>query len=109
MMKTDIKIFFCVSEQHSECDKALGIWTSMQEENIEPSETFLRELGEFLLANDREIPFVLPEKVVVPEKNFMPEKPESESQSPAEENLKAKFHKAIIAKNFTEALDLKNQ
>ncbi|XP_071514137.1 leucine-rich PPR motif-containing protein, mitochondrial isoform X2 [Panulirus ornatus] len=83
-------------KQQNDCDKALGIWTSMQEENIEPSENFLLELGEFLQKNDREIPFVVPEKSLL------------ETQGP-EESLKGKFHKALTAKNFTLAVDLKNQ
>lgn len=44
----------------NDCDKALGVWTTMQEENIEPSESFLRELGQLLTKHGREVPFVMP-------------------------------------------------
>lgn len=43
-------------------EKALGLWTKMQEEDIQPSDAFLTKLAEFLRANDLEVPFVEPEQ-----------------------------------------------
>uniref|UniRef100_W4VRN5 Putative bicoid mrna stability factor n=1 Tax=Corethrella appendiculata TaxID=1370023 RepID=W4VRN5_9DIPT len=41
-------------------EKALGLWTKMQEEDIAPNDTFLLKLADFLKANNCEIPFVVP-------------------------------------------------
>ncbi|XP_062545497.1 leucine-rich PPR motif-containing protein, mitochondrial [Armigeres subalbatus] len=41
-------------------EKALGLWTKMQEEDQTPSDEFLIELSDFLKANGYEIPFVTP-------------------------------------------------
>lgn len=48
--------------KENEPDKALGLWTKMQEENIAPSDVFLLKLAEFLRSNDLEVPFVVPKK-----------------------------------------------
>jgi leucine-rich PPR motif-containing protein len=42
-------------------DKALGLWTRMQEEDVQPSDEFLSTLGTFLKKEGREVPFVIPE------------------------------------------------
>lgn len=44
--------------------KALGVWMTMQEENLQPSEAFLWKLGKFLENNQQPVPFTLPEKPV---------------------------------------------
>lgn len=44
----------------NETDKALGLWTLLQEEGEVPSEQFLIYLGNHLKAKNREIPFVMP-------------------------------------------------
>ncbi|XP_072939179.1 leucine-rich PPR motif-containing protein, mitochondrial [Epargyreus clarus] len=44
----------------NETDKALGLWTILQEEGEIPSEKFLVYLGEHLKANNREVPFAIP-------------------------------------------------
>jgi pentatricopeptide repeat protein len=44
-------------------DKALGLWTRMQEEDVQPSDEFLSALGNFLKEEGREVPFVIPEIV----------------------------------------------
>ncbi|KAK8721005.1 hypothetical protein OTU49_012969 [Cherax quadricarinatus] len=38
-------------------DKALSLWTMMQEESLPPSETFLSTLASVLAANNMKIPF----------------------------------------------------
>lgn len=42
-------------------DKALGLWTRMQEEDVQPSDDFLSTLGTFLKKEGKEVPFVIPE------------------------------------------------
>ncbi|KFB39253.1 hypothetical protein ZHAS_00006602 [Anopheles sinensis] len=44
-----------------DADKALGLWTRMQEESVAPSDAFMTELAEFLKTNGYEVPFVVPE------------------------------------------------
>ncbi|KAF2352883.1 Pentatricopeptide repeat [Trinorchestia longiramus] len=44
------------------CDKALGLWTQMQEEDLPASDKFLRDLGSFLQQNDKPVPFAIPEE-----------------------------------------------
>lgn len=43
-------------------NKALGLWTKLQEENIPPTDQFLEKLAEFLKSNNLEVPFVISEK-----------------------------------------------
>lgn len=49
---------YCKSK---EADKALGLWTRMQEEDVQPSDEFLSTLGTFLKKEGKEVPFVIPE------------------------------------------------
>lgn len=42
-------------------DKAIGLWTQMQEEDVHASEEFLMKLGSFLKSQGREVPFVVPD------------------------------------------------
>lgn len=57
-----------------ETDKALGLWTVLQEEGEVPSDQFLIYLGEHLKANNREIPFVISNATVLNVKNNQLEK-----------------------------------
>ncbi|GBP92171.1 Leucine-rich PPR motif-containing protein, mitochondrial [Eumeta japonica] len=43
-----------------ETDKAVGLWTLLQEENVIPSDKFLMYLGQHLQEKNREVPFVIP-------------------------------------------------
>ncbi|KAI5639901.1 bicoid stability factor [Phthorimaea operculella] len=45
----------------NETDKAVGLWTLLQEEGEVPSEQFLTYLGRHLKSKNREVPFVMPE------------------------------------------------
>lgn len=45
-------------------EKALGLWTAMQEEDITPTDIFLTKLAEFLKAEGQEVPFHVPKVVV---------------------------------------------
>lgn len=44
----------------NETDKALGLWTLLQEEGEIPSEQFLKYLGNHLKSENREVPFAMP-------------------------------------------------
>uniref|UniRef100_A0A182NB72 Very long-chain specific acyl-CoA dehydrogenase, mitochondrial n=1 Tax=Anopheles dirus TaxID=7168 RepID=A0A182NB72_9DIPT len=48
-----------------DADKALGLWTRMQEESVAPSDAFLTELGDFLKSNGYDVPFAVPVQAVV--------------------------------------------
>ncbi|XP_017783732.1 PREDICTED: leucine-rich PPR motif-containing protein, mitochondrial [Nicrophorus vespilloides] len=43
-------------------DKAISLWTQMQEEDISASDQFLITLGKFLKNNNVEVPFLIPEQ-----------------------------------------------
>lgn len=44
-----------------EIDKALALWTQMQDEDVQASNDFLIELGNLLKKHDRPVPFAIPE------------------------------------------------
>lgn len=46
-----------------ETDKALGLWTLLQEESEVPSNQFLVYLGNHLKSKNRDVPFIIPEKI----------------------------------------------
>ncbi|XP_068632296.1 leucine-rich PPR motif-containing protein, mitochondrial [Battus philenor] len=52
-------VTYCKS---NETDKALGLWTILQEDGEIPSNQFLTILGNHLKSQNREIPFVMPEQ-----------------------------------------------
>ncbi|CAK1540689.1 unnamed protein product [Leptosia nina] len=70
----------------NETDKALGLWTVLQEEGEVPTDEFLVQLGNHLKSKNREVPFVIPqrtqkvkeesiiEKVVAPKQPIQPSK-----------------------------------
>ncbi|KAK4325255.1 hypothetical protein Pmani_004154 [Petrolisthes manimaculis] len=100
-----------------DCDKALDVWTTMQEENLEPSEAFLYELGTFLEKNGRKAPFVVPAKQQQDTKApfVVPAKQQQETKKPAvstETSLtpdKGQFLQAIKKRDFTTAITLKKR
>ncbi|KAF2894634.1 hypothetical protein ILUMI_11532 [Ignelater luminosus] len=47
--------------KQDDVDKALGLWTQMQEEDMAPTDKFLYKLGSFLTENGVEVPFVIPQ------------------------------------------------
>lgn len=102
-------------KRQQDCDKAVGIWTTMQEENIEPSETFLYELGQFLIKNGRDVPFVMPmppsRPPVVPQNvNAPPKTVQTPSaQMEATPMPKALFSKALKEKNINSAIQSKKE
>ncbi|CAO1333276.1 unnamed protein product [Diamesa serratosioi] len=69
-------------------EKALGLWTKMQEEDITPSDVFLANLSQFLKSQKLDVPFVVPDKVPT-QKRTNVEKKEKTMVSEAIANLKA--------------------
>ncbi|XP_058793240.1 leucine-rich PPR motif-containing protein, mitochondrial-like [Phymastichus coffea] len=51
-------------------EKCLALWTQMQEENIQPSVTFMEELERILKQCNQEIPFATSHKESVTDQNF---------------------------------------
>uniref|UniRef100_A0A6B2E5A6 Putative bicoid mrna stability factor n=1 Tax=Phlebotomus kandelakii TaxID=1109342 RepID=A0A6B2E5A6_9DIPT len=96
-------------------DKALGLWTKMQEEDIAPSDAFLTKLGKYLQSKKLEVPFALPELV-----KPVAQKPQTAAPAPpkpAKEQLKpppdtsdlAVFKKALKQGNLDEILNAKKK
>uniref|UniRef100_A0A8D8WCH4 Leucine-rich PPR motif-containing protein, mitochondrial n=1 Tax=Cacopsylla melanoneura TaxID=428564 RepID=A0A8D8WCH4_9HEMI len=50
--------------KNNEADKALALWTQMQEDNETPSDKFLHSLATLLRKNGREVPFAVPKQSV---------------------------------------------
>lgn len=48
-------------DKADEAEKALGLWTKMQEENVTPNDAFLLKLAEILSKKNIDVPFVVPE------------------------------------------------
>ncbi|EAT40722.1 AAEL007565-PA [Aedes aegypti] len=77
-------------------EKALGLWTKMQEEDQTPSEGFLIELSNFLKANGYEVPFVAPNVPSSPAKKALKAQPKPkqtdskavDTRKPVSPNLK---------------------
>ncbi|XP_059618257.1 leucine-rich PPR motif-containing protein, mitochondrial [Phlebotomus argentipes] len=67
-------------------DKALGLWTKMQEEDITPSDAFLEKLGKFLQSKNLDVPFAVPNAKRAVEKEQITEAASS-APKPSKENL----------------------
>lgn len=65
-------------------EKALGLWTKMQEEDIAPSEQFLVKLGNFLQSKGIAVPFSVPTV-----ENFAPIKKQNVQQQQQEQPAKS--------------------
>jgi len=87
--------------QKNDPDKALGVWTTMQEDDHQPSDSFLIELGEFLQASGREVPFAIPQNQSTPKEQQPIDVPEV---TPL-----AQYRQALKKKDWTSALNLKKQ
>ncbi|XP_017021796.1 leucine-rich PPR motif-containing protein, mitochondrial [Drosophila kikkawai] len=123
-------------DKANEAEKALGLWTKMQEEAVTPNDAFLLKLADILKKNNLEVPFVVPETQkeaarakknktkdqAKPEQANIPaEKLPKEKPSPKKEPLdKAEaapktisalsgFRKAILASDPDTAIEYKNK
>ncbi|ALC40190.1 bsf [Drosophila busckii] len=74
-------------DKADEAEKALGLWTKMQEEAVAPTDAFLIKLAELLTRKNMQVPFVVPETAAPSRKTkrAKAEKPEAETkvQTPA--------------------------
>lgn len=89
----------------NDSDKALGLWTEMQDEDCQPTDKFLIKLGTFLKQNGCQVPFVIPEKQSKRTENV---KFTEEHNLPAAQNNLSYFRQAIKNNNIEQALNLKN-
>uniref|UniRef100_A0A1B6MDN1 Pentacotripeptide-repeat region of PRORP domain-containing protein n=1 Tax=Graphocephala atropunctata TaxID=36148 RepID=A0A1B6MDN1_9HEMI len=85
--------------QADNVDKAYGLWTQMQDEDVQVNDQFLIKLGSFLKSKGLQVPFEIPEPVVT-------KKPiETEVQKQSQNN--SALTSAIRANNVEEALAIK--
>ncbi|XP_046663797.1 leucine-rich PPR motif-containing protein, mitochondrial isoform X1 [Homalodisca vitripennis] len=87
--------------QGNNVDKALGLWTQMQDEDVHVTDEFLIKLGSFLKSKGLQVPFEIP-KSGATKKEDKPSDAEVRKQS-QNQSLVA----AINAKNVEEALVIK--
>ncbi|KAF5285354.1 hypothetical protein FQA39_LY04453 [Lamprigera yunnana] len=90
--------------RQEDADKALGLWTQMQEEDMAPNAEFLLTLGNFLVKKDIPVPFVIPqksetEKIQILQRTYKKVEDKSDIQL---------FKQALKAGNLDSALQLKN-
>ncbi|KOB79221.1 putative bicoid mrna stability factor [Operophtera brumata] len=99
-------VTYCKSD---ETDKALGLWTLLQEEGEVPSDQFLVLLGKHLRSKRRDVPFVIP--------NEQPRKPRKENvidkviqkrtaPKPTKEDVSTSIETSIQNGQLTQAMDL---
>lgn len=89
-------------------DKALGLWTLLQEESVAPTDKFLIHLADFLKANNLDVPFIIPATAEVREtkkdEGKVERKQQSKMLSPQD-----KFKKAVTSGDLDVALSIKNK
>ncbi|CAH1403829.1 unnamed protein product [Nezara viridula] len=85
---------YCKNDQ---VDKAMGLWTQMQDEDVQPSEAFLYKLGILLKKHNKPVPFAVPSMTVVPE---------DRKSGPTSKNFNLKNYRAAVnSKDADEALN----
>lgn len=89
-----------------DCEKALGLWTEMQDEDLQPSDQFLLKLNSFLKDNNREVPFVVPQ-IEIEEKKVTKQTPVKVSESNIPQNTASVFRHALKNNEIDQALQLK--
>ncbi|XP_074603700.1 uncharacterized protein LOC141857152 [Brevipalpus obovatus] len=83
--------------QNNAVDKALDMWSAIQEEDLMPSLKVLGPLAVFLKENGRQIPFEYKEEILQAER------------SDKVQDLKFEFHKSIRMNRIDEALKIKEE
>ncbi|XP_001356649.3 leucine-rich PPR motif-containing protein, mitochondrial [Drosophila pseudoobscura] len=74
-------------DKADEAEKALGLWTKMQEESLTPTDAFLLKLAEILRRKNIDVPFVVPETQQQSRRNRAPKNPEqTKTDTPKEES-----------------------
>ncbi|BFF96291.1 leucine-rich PPR motif-containing protein mitochondrial [Drosophila madeirensis] len=114
-------------DKADEAEKALGLWTKMQEEMLTPTDAFLLKLAEILRRKNIDVPFVVPEtqqqtrrnraaKTDTPkeESTVKKEQPAVKKEQPAKAETtarplshKAGFRKALLANDPDAAISHK--
>lgn len=103
--RSDIYFQLLVSYiKQEDVDKALGLWTQMQEEDMAPNDEFLHTLGDFLIKNGIEVPFVMPEKKLVERNIKILQRPIKKSEDKNDSQL---FRQALKTGDLDTALKLK--
>ncbi|KAF5275552.1 hypothetical protein FQR65_LT04155 [Abscondita terminalis] len=92
--------------KQEDVDKALGLWTQMQEEDMAPNDQFLRTLGDFLTKNEIEVPFVMPEKAAVEENIKILQRPHKKVEERTDGQL---FRQALKTGDIDGALKIKQK
>ncbi|XP_017471472.1 PREDICTED: leucine-rich PPR motif-containing protein, mitochondrial isoform X2 [Rhagoletis zephyria] len=107
----NLLLSYCKSD---DAEKALGLWTKMQEENIAPNDIFLIKLAELLKKKNLDVPFVVPKQraaiTLAPKriKKIEPDNSAMSAFSQPQTNLSL-LRKAINSGDIDAALSLKNQ
>ncbi|KAH8391791.1 hypothetical protein KR215_003667 [Drosophila sulfurigaster] len=101
-------------DKADEAEKALGLWTKMQEEAVAPTDAFLLRLAELLERKNIEVPFVVPESAAPKTKRSKPAaaaaaKEETKTvekvvQAPKAPSNSASFRRAIQANDVDAAI-----
>lgn len=87
----------------NETEKALGLWTKMQEEDLAPTKEFLTKLGTYLQCKELPVPFVIPESTIKKASFKGAENESSDTFSVRD------FHKALRLGNVDNALEIRKQ
>lgn len=95
-------------------DKALSVWTTMQEENVQPSVELLIYLADFLRKNNCSVPFVVPDAsemmTTVPSSSSSPPSSSSEgSRSSGLPKSITEFRRCIEMNEIDRALQIKQR
>ncbi|XP_055375539.1 leucine-rich PPR motif-containing protein, mitochondrial [Condylostylus longicornis] len=99
----NLLLSYCKEDQP---EKALGLWTKMQEEDITPSDQFLLKLADFLKSKNVEIPFVVPSTKAKTNTSTSQATSATKTQEQKNEitSTHQKMRQALKSKNIDEAL-----
>ncbi|GJQ86626.1 hypothetical protein Trydic_g15730 [Trypoxylus dichotomus] len=82
--RTDIYYQLLLSYiKQDDAEKALNLWTQMQEEDLAPTDGFLIKLGEFLKKHKMEVPFAVPESIEQGAESSLPQQIQRRAPAPA--------------------------
>ncbi|XP_055597632.1 leucine-rich PPR motif-containing protein, mitochondrial [Uranotaenia lowii] len=88
-------------------EKALGLWTKMQEEDESPSDAFLIELSDFLKSNNYEVPFVTPAAVsTTTPASKMSKNEKQKTQPTSDKKSEPNSNISVPLKNFKAAIKI---
>ncbi|XP_037819162.1 leucine-rich PPR motif-containing protein, mitochondrial [Lucilia sericata] len=117
------KIYYSLLLSYSkseDAEKALGLWTKMQEESITPNDAFLIKLAELLESKNMTVPFVVPQtekqkarktkiEAVAKAAEDSVKKPAAAAAQPKPVSNLSLFRKALHSSDLEAALTYKNQ